>query len=125
MREEAAKKERDKHINNIWPMILTKQDWRVKEKANTPVNTTLNDDMALLDDDKALLINDGSSPPTSMNINMLFMLPIEFEKPKESSQHLKPLYIWGHIDGKPISRMLIDGGAAVNLMSYVMFKKLR
>jgi hypothetical protein len=47
-----------------------------------------------------------------------------FEKPEESSQHLKPLYIWGHIEGKPISRMLINGGAAVNLMSYSIFKKL-
>jgi hypothetical protein len=35
------------------------------------------------------------------------------------------LYIWGHIDGKPVSRMLIDGGVAVNLMSYSIFKKLR
>jgi hypothetical protein len=48
-----------------------------------------------------------------------------FQKPEESSQHLKPLYIWGHIDGKLISRMLIDGSAAVNLMSYSIFKKLR
>jgi hypothetical protein len=47
-----------------------------------------------------------------------------FEKPEESSQHLKPLYIRGHINGKPISRMLIDGGVAVNLMSYSIFKKL-
>jgi hypothetical protein len=47
-----------------------------------------------------------------------------FEKPEESSQHLKPLYIWGHIDGKPISRILIDGGVVVNLMSYSIFKKL-
>jgi hypothetical protein len=37
---------------------------------------------------------------------------------------LKPLYVRGHIDGKPISRMLIDGGAAVNLMLYAVFKKL-
>jgi hypothetical protein len=35
------------------------------------------------------------------------------------------LYIWGHIDGKPVSKMLVDGGAAVNLMSYSIFKKLR
>jgi hypothetical protein len=35
-----------------------------------------------------------------------------FEKPKESSQHLKSLYIRGHIDGRPISRMLINGGTA-------------
>ena len=30
----------------------------------------------------------------------------------------------GHINGKPISRMLVDGGAIVNLMPYYLFKKL-
>jgi hypothetical protein len=34
------------------------------------------------------------------------------------------LYIRGHIDRKPISRILIDGGAAINLMPYSVFKKL-
>jgi hypothetical protein len=47
-----------------------------------------------------------------------------FEKPEELSQHLKPLYAQGHIDGRPISRMLVDGGAAINLMPYSVFKKL-
>jgi hypothetical protein len=47
-----------------------------------------------------------------------------FEKPEESSQHMKPLYVLGHIDERPISRMLIDGGAAINLMPYSVFKKL-
>jgi hypothetical protein len=78
-----------------------------------------------------------------MDINMVFTLPAEFKgvkgevgqicltpkeavfkKPKELSQHLKSLYIRGQFDGKPISRMLIDGGATVNLMSYTVFKKL-
>jgi hypothetical protein len=49
---------------------------------------------------------------------------VMFKKPKESSQHLKSLYVRGHIDGKPISRMLVDGGAAINLMPYSIFKKL-
>jgi hypothetical protein len=40
------------------------------------------------------------------------------------ARRVKPLYIRGHIDGKLISRMLVDGGAAVNLMSYAVFKKL-
>jgi hypothetical protein len=47
-----------------------------------------------------------------------------FEKPEELSQHLKPLYVRGHIDGRPISRMLMDGGAVINLMPYSVFKKL-
>jgi hypothetical protein len=47
-----------------------------------------------------------------------------FEKPEESSQHMKPLYVRGHIDGRPISRMLIDDSVAVNLMLYSAWKKL-
>jgi hypothetical protein len=47
-----------------------------------------------------------------------------FEKPEELSQHMKPLYIQGHIDERPISQMLIDGGVAVNLMPYFIFKKV-
>jgi hypothetical protein len=143
MREEVAENERDEHFNNIRPVILMKQEWRVKEKANTSTHMASDDDMDLLDDNEAPLIKDGSPPLTNMDINMVFMLQAEFrgveeevaqmcldpkevmfEKLEESSQHLKPLYVRGHIDGKPISRMLIDGGAAVNLMPYSIFKKL-
>jgi hypothetical protein len=78
-----------------------------------------------------------------MDVNMVFTLPTEFkgvkdevaqmcldpkevvfEKSKESSQHQMSLYVQGHIDEKPISRMLVDDGAAINLMSYSVFKKL-
>jgi hypothetical protein len=47
-----------------------------------------------------------------------------FTKPKESVNHLKPLFMRGHIDGIPIAKMLVDGGAAVNLMPYSLYKKL-
>jgi hypothetical protein len=143
MREEAAEKERDQHFNDIRPVIPMKQESRVKENANTPAPMTSDDDMDLLDNDEALLIKDGSPPPTGMDINMLLTLSTEFrgaeeevaqmclgpkeamfKKPKELCQHLKVLYIRGHIDGKSFSRMLIDGGAAFNLMSYSIFKKL-
>ena len=46
-----------------------------------------------------------------------------FEKP-EKHLHLKALYLKGFIDGKPLTKMLIDGGAAINLMSYSTFRKL-
>jgi hypothetical protein len=143
LREDVAGKERDEHFNDIRLVIPTKQEWRVKEKDNTLASTTSVDDMDLLDDDETPLIKGGSPPPTSMDVNIEFTLlakfrgveeevaqmcvsPKEamFKKPKESSQHLKPLYIHGHIDGKPISRMLIDGGTTVNLMPYSIFKKL-
>jgi hypothetical protein len=78
-----------------------------------------------------------------VDINLVFTLPAEFkgaeeevthmclsprevvfEKPEESSQHMKPLHVRGHINGRPISRMLVDDSDAVNLMSYSIFKKL-
>jgi hypothetical protein len=143
IKEEATERERDEHFNDIRPVIPTKQEWRVKKKGNIPAPTTSDDNMDLLDDDEASLIKDGSPPPTSMDMNVVFMMSTEFKsaeedvaqmclspkevvfkKPEESSQHLKPLYVWGHIDEKPISRMLIDGGAIINLMSYSIFKKL-
>ena len=47
-----------------------------------------------------------------------------FQKPKDSDNHLKALYKRGHINGKPVSRMLVDSGAIVNLMPYSLYKKL-
>ena len=46
-----------------------------------------------------------------------------FDKPIKH-QHLKALYVKGFIDGKPMSKMLVDGGASVNLMPYTTFRKL-
>ena len=47
-----------------------------------------------------------------------------FQKPNKSEKHLKALYMRGHINGKPVTRMLVDCGAIVNLMPYSLFKKL-
>jgi hypothetical protein len=48
MREETTKKERDVHFNDTRPVISMKQEWRAKDKANTPAPTTSEDDMDLL-----------------------------------------------------------------------------
>jgi hypothetical protein len=103
LREEAAVKERDEHCNTIRPMFPT----------SALALTASDDDMDLLDDDESPLIKDGSPPLTGVDINMVFTLPGEFmgakeevaqmclspkeavfEKPEESSQHMKPLYVW-------------------------------
>jgi hypothetical protein len=55
----------------------------VKEKASTPAPTTSDDDMDLLDDDEAPLIKDGSPPPTSMDVNMVFTLQAKFRGAEE------------------------------------------
>jgi hypothetical protein len=83
-----------------------------EEKVDTPAPMTSDDDMDLLDDDEVPMIKDGSPPPSCMDINMVFTLPtkdrgleedvaqmclgpkeVMFEKLKELSQHMKPLYI--------------------------------
>jgi hypothetical protein len=82
MREEVAEKVKDEHFNDIRPAIPMKQEWRLR-KPNTPAPTTSNDDMDQLDDDESPLIKDGSPPPTSMDINMVFTLPAKFRGVKE------------------------------------------
>lgn len=51
--------------------------------------------------------------------------PVVFEKPLEKwYKHLKAQYLKGYITGKPLDRMMVDTGAAVNIMSYVVSRKL-
>ena len=93
----------------------------------------------------------GKGP--SADVNMVFMLPMEFlapfsddeeinlpdqiaqlaldpmttvfEKPSDDErQHLKALFVKGRVDGQPVSKVLIDGGATINIMPYVMYRKL-
>ena len=117
-----------------------------ENEAEDDGNDDLADDTAddLIDDTAEDLTDDtvdGDSSensedvPTAMDVNMVFALPAEFrapeaevaelvlgpknatfEKPEKPEQHLKPLFIKGHIDGKPIGRMLVDGGAGVNII---------
>jgi len=46
-----------------------------------------------------------------------------FDKPAKN-RHLKALYLKGYVDGMPMTKMLVDGGATVNLMPYTTFRKL-
>ena len=46
-----------------------------------------------------------------------------FDKPVKH-RHLKALYMKGFGDRKPMNKMLVDGGASVNLMPYTTFRKL-
>ena len=46
-----------------------------------------------------------------------------FDKPVKH-RHLKALYMKGLVDGKSMNKMLVDGGASINLMPYTTFRKL-
>jgi hypothetical protein len=40
------------------------------------------------------------------------------------NRHMRPLYFRGYVNGKPLTKMFVDGGAAVNVMPYTTFRKL-
>jgi len=52
-------------------------------------------------------------------------MPATFEKLEdEKRRHLKALFLKGFVDAKPITKMLVDGGAVVNIVPYAMLRKL-
>jgi hypothetical protein len=46
-----------------------------------------------------------------------------FDKPAKN-RHMRPLHLKGYVNGKPLTKMFVDGGAAVNVMLYTTFRKL-
>jgi hypothetical protein len=84
------------------------------ERLGMDVNViTFSADCTIVDDDEPVVAQFDFGPKE-----------VVFTKPKESVNHLKPLFVHGHIDGIPIAKMLVDGGATVNLMPYSLYRKL-
>jgi hypothetical protein len=51
--------------------------------------------------------------------------PVIFEKPRgKTYKHLKALYLKGYINGQPVNKILVDTGAAVNIMPYSVLRRL-
>ena len=47
------------------------------------------------------------------------------EKPSmKMMRHIKPLYVRAHLNGRPVSKVLIDNGSPVNVMSLRMLRAL-
>ena len=68
----------------------------------------------------------GSTPMLLITENEEFESgKMVFEKPsKQMTQHLKPYYIKVHINGSPVNKVLVDNGAAINILPYKMLSKL-
>jgi hypothetical protein len=47
-----------------------------------------------------------------------------FQKLADHVNHLKPLHVKSHINGRSVNKMLVDSGASVNLMPYSLYKNL-
>jgi hypothetical protein len=93
--------------------------------------------------------DDEDTEPSSENderqveVNMVFELPSEFwipedevaelalgakaavfQKPERLGVHMKPLFIGGYLQGKPMRKIMVDGGAGVNVMPLMTFNKM-
>jgi hypothetical protein len=42
-----------------------------------------------------------------------------FDKPAKN-RHMRPLYFRGYVNGKPLTKMFVDGGATVNVTPYTL-----
>nr|ABA93537.1 retrotransposon protein, putative, unclassified [Oryza sativa Japonica Group] len=130
----------EQEISHRLKKTKPRQEWRVKSQAPEADDATA---------DEAKKLANGKSV-VAASVNMVFTLPAEFgikqadvgeleeesaklvlspeqavfEKPEGTeNRHLKPLYINGYVNGKPMSKMMVDGGVTVNLMPYATFRK--
>ena len=73
--------------------------------------------------DQEVYSNFDESEYEEIVAKLIVMQQAIFDKPVKH-RHVKALYVKGFVDGKPMNKMLVDGGASVNLMPYTTFHKL-
>jgi hypothetical protein len=105
------------------------QVWRLKPKADDKMDggpkAGINMVVLLPKEFTAPVYLDISDEEFGMDQLTLEPTQAIFEKPEdEKRQHLKALFLKGFVNGKPVARMLVDGGAVVNLVSYILLHKI-
>jgi hypothetical protein len=130
MKEQEEEEERDKWFNQVRPMIesaKTSKEKRIEKEER--------DDGS--DSDGTSMVERSQR---NIKVNMVFDFPAEFslpeaevarlelgegravlKKPSKLGKHVRPLYIRGYLDEAPTNRMLVDGGACVNIMPHSIF----
>jgi hypothetical protein len=133
IKEQWHEVERGQWFNQVRPMTASVKTWKEKRIEREERGSSLSSEDG----------QDNAGNMGVVDVNMVFQLPPEFslpepevaqlalgaervifEKPGELGWHMKPRYIRGHLDVEPINKMLVDGGACVNIMPYAMFEKL-
>jgi hypothetical protein len=65
------------------------------------------------------VVQEEASPDDEQIEGMMAQLMLTkqaiFNKPAKN-RHMRPLYLRGYVNGKPLTKMFVDGGAAVNVM---------
>jgi hypothetical protein len=146
--EKEMEDQRDAWFNQARPMTKPKKTWQEKRLAKEEGCGDSSTDTAKEESGGGGQPGAEGEEQTSrsiemMEVNMVFTILGEccalghkvaamtlgpkkavFNKPEEAVRHMKPLFIKGHINGKPVRRMMVDGGASINIMLTLMFEKL-
>jgi hypothetical protein len=131
-----SQKKRVQHLRNQelkQAGIKRKQVWRPKDK---PDGSGRSAPMCMV----CFLPNEFMAPPNQvvqketspgideaeqfgLMVQLVLAKQATFDKPAKN-RHMRPLYLRGYVNGKPLTKMFFDGRAAVNVMPYTTFRKL-
>jgi hypothetical protein len=128
VREESA---HDAWFNEACPMKVPDKTWREKSIEREACS-----------DSEGSAMDEGHAQG-QVEVNMVFVLPAEFrapeaaiaklvlgakaakfEKPGKLGEHMKPMFTTSHVEGRPVWRMMVNGGVVVNVMPISNFEKL-
>ncbi|CAD6336677.1 unnamed protein product [Miscanthus lutarioriparius] len=116
--EEKKRAEGDSSIDNPYGVLVPEvPDEEMVDYEATPERGEIN--VVVLSADYYIVADDS----TATKFNFITESTV-FQKPDDSANHLKPLLVKGHINGTLVHSMLVDSGAIVNLMPYLLYKKL-
>jgi hypothetical protein len=114
--------------------IQRKQVWRPKDKPEGSGRSAPGCMVYFLPNEFMTPANQVVQEETSLDINdveqlgglmaqLVLAKRATFDKPAKN-RHMRSLYLKGYVNGKPLTKMFVDGGAAVNMMPYTTFRKL-
>jgi hypothetical protein len=113
--------------------IKRKQVWRPKDKPNGFDRSAPACMVCFLPNEFMAPANQVVQEEASPNIDEAEQLGLmaqlvlakqaTFDQPAKN-RHMRPLYLRGQVNGKPLTKMFVNGGAAVNVMLYTTFRKL-
>ena len=109
---------------HILPQEFQAEDENQEGQEIDPILVSSEDSQVSMVQDEsevAILMETGDESEEEVSINLLY----PFEYPTTSmTQHVKPMYINAFFDGIQMNRVLVDNGAAVNLLPKSSLKKL-
>jgi hypothetical protein len=113
--------------------IKKRQVWRPKDKPDESVRSAHTCMVCFLPNEfmapanqivqEEILSDVDEAEQVGLMAQLMLAKQATFDKPAKN-RHMRPLYLRGYVNGKPLTKMFIDGGAVVNVMPYTTFRKL-